>query len=130
VPFYSAPIIPFTDGDAEGLGGRATLREFVTDRFVGNAAAYANGELRWRFGETMLWKQHIRFMLVPFADTGRVFDSIGDPTLELWKDDGRIGLRLALNLSTIVSFDLGRSGEGTMFYMILGHQFRCLGRRI
>jgi outer membrane protein assembly factor BamA len=24
VPFYSAPIIPFTDGDATGLGGHAT----------------------------------------------------------------------------------------------------------
>ena len=45
VPFYSAPTIPFTDGDANGLGGHATMRGFVTDRFVGDAAAYANGEL-------------------------------------------------------------------------------------
>ena len=123
VPFYSAPVIPFTDGDADGLGGHATLRGFVTDRFVGRAAAYANGELRWSFGERVLWNQHLRFMLVPFIDAGRVFDSVGDTTLENWKFDGGIGFRLAWNLSTIVSFDFGRSSEGNMFYMLLGHQF-------
>jgi outer membrane protein assembly factor BamA len=123
VPFYSAPTIPFTDGDANGLGGHATLRGFVMDRFVGDAAAYANAELRWSFAETMLWSQHLRVMLVPFVDTGRVFNSIGDTTLKDWKADGGIGFRLAWNLSTVISFDYARSSEGTMFYMELGHQF-------
>jgi hypothetical protein len=123
VPFYSAPVIPSTDGDINGLGGHATMRGFVTDRFVGDAAALANGELRWSFGEKVLWGQHLRFMLVPFVDAGRVFDSVGDTTLEDWKFDGGIGFRLAWNLSTIVSFDYGRSGEGSLFYMELGHQF-------
>jgi outer membrane protein assembly factor BamA len=123
VPFYSAPTIPFTDGDANGLGGYSTLRGFVSDRFVGDAAAYANGELRWSFAERMLGKQHLRFMLVPFVDSGRVFDSVGDSTLKDWKFDAGIGFRLAWNLSTIVSFDYARSGEGTLFYMELGHQF-------
>lgn len=93
------------------------------DRFVGDAAAYANAELRWSFAETMLWSQHLRFMLVPFVDTGRVFNSIGDTTLKDWKADGGIGFRLAWNLSTVISFDYARSSEGTMFYMELGHQF-------
>jgi len=123
VPFYSAPIIPSTEGDRDGLGGYATMRGFVTDRFVGDVAAAANGELRWSFGETMLWGQHLRFMLVPFVDTGRVFDSLSRTTLDDWKFDGGIGFRLAWNLSTVVSFDYGRSSEGTMFYMELGHQF-------
>jgi outer membrane protein assembly factor BamA len=123
IPFYSAPTIPFTDGDADGLGGHATLRGFVTDRFVGEAAALADVELRWAFAERTLWGQHLRFMLVPFVDTGRVFDSIGDTVLKDWKVDGGIGFRLAWNLSTVVSFDYARSGEGTMFYMELGHQF-------
>jgi outer membrane protein assembly factor BamA len=123
VPFYSAPIIPLSDGDVYGLGGRATLRGFVTDRFVGNAAADANAELRWSFAETTFWKQHLRFMLVPFVDTGRVFDSVGDTTLDRWKFDAGIGFRLAWNLSTVVSFDFARSSEGNMFYMELGHQF-------
>jgi hypothetical protein len=123
VPFYSASTIPFTDGDATGLGGHATLRGFVTDRFVGDAAAYGAGELRWSFAETMLRGQHLRFMLVPFFDTGRVFDSVGDTTFKDWKFDGGIGFRLAWNLSTVVSFDYARSSEGGLFYMELGHQF-------
>jgi outer membrane protein assembly factor BamA len=123
VPFYSAPNIPMTDGDIDGLGGRLTLRGFVQNRFVGENAAFANAELRWSFAETMLWKQHLRFMLVPFVDTGRVFDSVGATTLEDWKVAGGAGFRLAWNLSTIVSFDFGRSSEATLFYMELGHQF-------
>jgi hypothetical protein len=123
IPFYSASHIPFTDGDTTGLGGHATLRGFVSDRFVGEAMAYANLELRWSFGETMLWGQHLRFMLVPFMDTGSVFDSVSDTTLNNWKFDGGIGFRLAWNLSTVVSFDYARSGEGNLFYMELGHQF-------
>jgi len=123
VPFYSASVIPFTDGDVTGLGGFATLRGFSTDRFVADAAAYANGELRWSFADTVLWNQHLRFMLVPFVDTGRVFDSVDDTTFKNWKVDGGVGLRLAWNLSTVVSFDYARSGEGNLFYMELGHQF-------
>jgi len=123
VPFYTAPTIPFTDGDAHGLGGHATLRGFVNDRFVGDVAAYANAELRWSLGETMLGKQHLRFMAVPFVDTGRVFDSISDTTLNDWKFSGGVGFRLAWNLSTVVSFDYAHSSEGSLFYMELGHQF-------
>ena len=62
-------------------------------------------------------------MLVPFIDAGRVFNSIGDTTLEDLKFDGGIGFRLAWNLSTIVSFDFGRSSEGSVFYMLLATSF-------
>ena len=123
IPFYAASHIPFTDADATGLGGHATLRGFVSERFIGDAMAYANAELRWSFGETMFWGQHLRFMLVPFVDTGSVFNSVGDTSFDDWKFDGGIGFRLAWNLSTVVSFDYARSGEGSMFYMELGHQF-------
>jgi len=123
VPFYSAPNIPFTDGDIVGLGGHATMRGFVTDRFVGKAAVLGNGELRWSFGQANLWGQNLRFMLVPFVDAGRVFDSAGETTLHDLKFDGGLGIRLGWNLSTVVSFDYGRSSEGGLFYMELGHQF-------
>jgi hypothetical protein len=123
VPFYSAPIIPATDGDFRGLGGYTTLRGFAQNRFVGADAAFANAELRWSIGEATFLKQHLRFMVVPFVDTGRVFDSVGDTTFTGWKIDGGAGLRLDWELATVVSFDYGRSSEGSMFYMELGHQF-------
>jgi len=123
VPFYSAPIIPFTDGDVAGLGGFPTVRGFVQNRFVGDVAAYANAELRWTLGETNLQTQHLRFMLVPFVDTGRVFDSVSETTFKDWKFGGGFGFRLAWNVATIVSFDFGVSNEGSLFYMELGHQF-------
>ena len=90
---------------------------------MGNAAAWANAELRWSFAETTFKNQHLRFMLVPFVDAGRVFDAVGDTTLEDWKIGGGAGLRLAWNLSTVVSFDYGLSRESSFFNMELGHQF-------
>ena len=70
------------------------------------------------------WQIFVRFfecnMHCVWCDTPH---SIGDTTLEDLKFDGGIGFRLAWNLSTIVSFDFGRSSEGSIFYMLLGHQF-------
>ena len=123
VPFYSAPTIPLTDGDIQGLGGHATLQGFVTDRFVGECMALAASELRWTVGEVLFLKQHLRFMLVPFVETGCVFDTVSDTTLERWKFAGGAGLRLAWNLSTVISFDYGVSGERSAFYMEIAHQF-------
>ena len=123
VPFYSTPIIPATDGDIRGLGGYATMRGYVQNRFVGEDAALANAELRWNLGETHFKKQHLRFMLVPFVDSGRVFNGVRQSTFNGWKFDGGIGFRLAWNVATIVSFDYGISPEGGLFYMELGHQF-------
>jgi outer membrane translocation and assembly module TamA len=122
VPFYSASRLPFTDGDISGLGGYSTLRGYKQARFVGDAAAWANAELRWSFAETSFKNQHLRFMVVPFVDAGRVFDSIGDTALAGWKIDGGAGLRLAWNLSTVISFDYGISRESSFFNMELGHQ--------
>ncbi len=123
VPFYSASRIPFTDGDKSGLGGSATLRGYKQDRFVADASAWINTELRWSFAETNFKNQHLRFMLVPFMDVGRVFDSVGDTTLEDWKISGGAGFRLAWNLATVVSFDYGMSSESGFISMELGHQF-------
>jgi hypothetical protein len=124
VPFYSAPLLPFTDGDKTGLGGFNTIRGFNENRFVGDAATFANLELRWSFAETNFLKQHLRFMLVPFLDTGRVYDSVSRTTLEDYEFGGGLGFRLAWNLATIVSFDSSYSSDDNYsFNMELGHQF-------
>ena len=123
VPFYSASRLTFTDGDKCGLGGYSTLRGYKQARFVGDAAAWGNLELRWSFAEATFKNQHLRFMLVPFVDAGRVFGSVADTTLNGWKVSGGAGFRLAWNLATVVSFDYGVSSESSFFSMELGHQF-------
>jgi len=99
------------------------VQGFLNNRFIGDATAYGNLELRWSFNEFTVWQQHIRLMLAPFAGGGRVFDNLGNTTLNDWKYGGGLGLRLAWNLSTVVSFNYAVSGEGDVFYMELGHPF-------
>jgi hypothetical protein len=123
VPFYSLGTLAFTVRDRQGLGGHATMRGFKRNRFVGESAVLVNGEARWSITNGgYLWGQHLRPMLVPFIDAGRVFDGIGFE-LNDWKVSFGAGFRLAWNLSTIASFDFGVSSEEEIFYMELGHQF-------
>jgi hypothetical protein len=123
VPVYALSNVPMTDGDRAGLGGWETLRGYPDNRYIGKAAMLANGELRWMFGETTVWQQHLAFTAAPFVDVGRSFDSVADTTLQGWKLSAGAGFRLAWNLSTVLSFDLGASGEGTFFSMEIGSQF-------
>ena len=124
VPFYAENrlSLPF-DELKTGLGGWKTLRGYHRNRFVGDVTALATWELRWRFAETTIWKQHLGFALAAFTDTGRVFDNPGSMTLRGWKIDAGGGLRLAWNLATVISVEYGVSEEGGLFYMELGHQF-------
>jgi len=123
VPFYSMATIPVTDGDFRGLGGYATLRGFVQNRFVGTAAALANTELRWTLGETTFLKQHLRLWRCHSWTRAACLIPCATRLSRVGKIDGGAGLRLAWELATVVSFDYGRSSEGSLFYMELGHQF-------
>jgi hemolysin activation/secretion protein len=107
----------------EGLGGWRTLRGYYGNRFVGDVAMHGTLELRWSPIDFTLWKQNFKPMLVPFVDVGRVFDKVGQFNPKDWKVAGGIGVRVAWNLATIVSFEYGVSSEGSLFYMELGHQF-------
>jgi hypothetical protein len=123
VPFYSLPKLALTDGDTTGLGGWPTIRGYNLNRFIGEAAALANAEVRWKFAETDFVGQHLSFTLAPFFDTGRVFDGVRRTTFEDWKWGTGAGLKLGWNLSTIISFDVGYSPEATYFSMEVGMQF-------
>jgi hemolysin activation/secretion protein len=80
-------------------------------------------ELRWSPLDFSVLDQHIKPMLVPFVDVGRVFDQSGQFSLNDWKVTGGLGLRIAWNLATIISFEYGMGNEGSLFYMEIGHQF-------
>jgi outer membrane protein assembly factor BamA len=123
VPFFSLPTLAFNTRDRIGLGGFDTMRGFVDRRFVGDSAVLLNGELRWSLCDGgYVLGQHLRPMLAPFVDAGRVFDGT-QLHLDGWRADGGIGFRLIWNLATTVSFDYGISSEGQIFQMDLGYAF-------
>jgi len=123
VPFFSVPTLAFNTRDRSGLGGFATMRGFIDRRFVGESAVLVNTELRWSiFDGGYLFGQHLRPMLAPFVDAGRVFDGT-QLRFDGWRADYGIGFRLIWNLATTVSFDYGISSEGQLFTMDLGYAF-------
>jgi len=123
VPFFSVPTLAFNTRDRRGLGGFDTMRGFVDRRFVGDSAVLLNTELRWSiFDGGYVLGQHLRPMLAPFVDGGRVFDGTQLRT-DGWRADYGIGFRLIWNLATTVSFDYGISSEGQNFTMDLGYAF-------
>ena len=123
VPVYSLAVLPTSEGDALGFGGFPTLRGYPDNRFLGKAGMVANAELRWTFMEKVIWHQHLDLMLAPFIDVGRSFAQPCDTTLSGWKFSGGGGFRVAWNLATLISFDLGVSREGSFFSMAIGTQF-------
>ncbi len=123
IPFYSMGIFTFEDQDDRALGGIENLRGYAVNRFIGPVGMVANAELRHTFVQFDVFKQNIKLQLVPFLDYGRVFDSNSAVTMKDWKLGGGVGLHLAWNLATIISFDYAWSGEDQAFYMDVGHQF-------
>jgi outer membrane protein assembly factor BamA len=124
VPFYAYPSMAAPGNyTKEGLGGWQTLRGFLANRFVGPIQIQGNLELRWTFADFTIWNQNLRPMLAPFVDAGRVFNKTGQFTLNDLQVTGGLALRVAWNLATLISFDLGFSREGYGFYMQIGHPF-------
>jgi signal peptidase I len=123
-PFFALPSLAAPANERkEGLGGWRTLRGYYGNRFVGDVALQGTVELRWSVLDFTVWNQHLRPMLVPFVDAGRVFDAVDRFSWKDWKVAGGVGFRVAWNLATIVSFEVGAGSEGALFYMELGHQF-------
>ena len=122
VPFYNLHTLAQAERDREGLGAFESLRGYKRERFIGQSAVLVGSELRWSITEWNFWNQNLRPILTPFIDAGRAFDGTA-LKLEDWHLGYGIGLKLAWNLATIVSFDYGVSQEDSVFYMELGHQF-------
>jgi len=124
VPFFAYPSMNAPGVyTKEGLGGFRTLRGFYGERFVGPVQIQGNLELRWTVGSFTILNQNLRPMFVPFLDLGRVFDKSDRFSFDKWQPTGGLAFRLAWNVATIVSFDLGFSREGYGFYMETGHPF-------
>jgi outer membrane protein assembly factor BamA len=122
VPFYSLSTLAAADKDRDGLGAFESMRGFKRKRFIGESAVLLSAELRWSITEWNFWSQNLRPILTPFVDAGRAFDGTA-LKFDDWHVGYGIGLKLAWNLATVVSFDYGVSEEDSIFYMELGHQF-------
>ena len=69
-----------------------------------------------------MFGEDLRPGLAAFVDTGRAFDDV-DLDFDRWRTGYGGGFRLAWNLATIISFDVGVSKEDAIFFMELGTSF-------
>ncbi|HUX53958.1 MAG TPA: BamA/TamA family outer membrane protein [Williamwhitmania sp.] len=135
IPFYLKPNLAtlyLRRATSEGLGGSQTLRGILRNRVVGDGVAYGNFELRWKFINTVVWKQNLYLALSAFTDMGRVVQKVKfdkdkaiaiaqaeDPTFKpgdyfpdvserLHASYGG-GLHIALNENFILAIDYGKA---------------------
>jgi outer membrane protein assembly factor BamA len=123
-PFFEYQDQWSSEGSIEGLGGPNTLRGFKQSRFLGRIMTFHNIEIRQRFAQATLLKQHLTFAAVPFFDIGSVYDSaseLGD--LKRFRYCGGLGFRIAWNVNTILRLDFAVSKEDQQFFLNLAHAF-------
>lgn len=124
----NAPFFEFQDqwspeGSINALGGRQSLRGYRANRFLARSMWFTNVELRVRLAETKLGKQRFAFGVAPFFDAGTVRNRWQNLNFKNIKTSYGVGLRIAWNQSTILSFDYGRSKEDSLFYFGIGQAF-------
>ena len=124
-PFYEYQDQWSSEGSIEGLGGGKTLRGYKQCRYLDRVMQFNNFELRYRFSQFTLLKQHIALSAVPFFDIGAVWNKGGDITKQLknYRYNEGLGLRIAWNVNTILRFDYAISKEDHQFFFSLGHSF-------
>ncbi|MDB5257442.1 MAG: peptide-binding protein [Chitinophagaceae bacterium] len=126
---WDAPFFEYQDewsseGSIEGLGGAHTIRGYKQARFMARGMTFGNIELRTRFAQTTLFKQHLAFSAVPFVDFGGVWDTFDHATnINNYRYAEGLGLRIAWNVNTILRFDYAVSKEDAQFFFNFGHTF-------
>lgn len=119
-PFYAQPYMFISLSQStsnEGLGGAKSLRGILRNRVVGDAIAYANICIRWKFIQTVIAKQNVYFALNTFIDGGQVVRKhkidYSKAPFEAMKDKMHwsygLGFHAALNENFVVSINYGRA---------------------
>jgi hypothetical protein len=125
----NAPFFEFQDqwsseGSIEGLGGAHTLRGYKQSRFLGRVMNFANFELRYRFVDFEILRQHIALSAVPLFDIGGIWDNFSHISkFKNYRYSEGMGLRVAWNVNTILRFDYAVSKEDGQFFFNFGHTF-------
>ena len=125
-PFYEYQQEWSSEGGVyDVIGGRFTLRGYKESRFVANYLDFVNIELRTRFAQFVILKQHLALSAVPFFDIG----GVGNNPSHLfgysanYRYDEGLGLRIAWNVNTVLRFDYAISKEDSQFFFQFGHAF-------
>ncbi|MGD2134994.1 MAG: BamA/TamA family outer membrane protein [Gemmatimonadales bacterium] len=106
--------------EAAYLGGASDLRGFRQERFAGDAALYANAELRLQLGRYSFLVPG-RFGVFGLADAGRVFYGPAVGESDTWHTAVGGGVWLSfINRRQILSAALARSEEFTALYVRAG----------
>lgn len=94
------------------LGQTTNLKGFYNDRFIGDAAAYLNSELRFRVGTIKNALIPLELGLTAFYDRGRVFEDGVDS--DLWHDGYGFGIYLLPVYSQVtLNLSVGFSEEAS-----------------
>jgi hemolysin activation/secretion protein len=107
--------------EAASLGGANSVRGFVENRFMGDAAVYGNVELRLSLAKfTILLPAELG--VFGFGDAGRVYQA--GETSDVWHGAAGGGLWLAfLRRANTVALYAAQSVEGTRVYARAGFAF-------
>ena len=123
-PFFEYQDQWSSEGSIEGLGGAYTLRGYKQARFMSRVMTFNNLELRYRFAQTDILKQHLAFVAVPFVDAGGVWDKLSRMGyFNNYRVSEGLGLRIVWNVNTVLRFDYAISKEDNQFFFNLAHAF-------
>lgn len=123
-PFFEYQDQWSSEGSIEGLGGAHTLRGYKQSRFMARVMTFNNFELRYRFAQTRVLKQHLAFGTVPFCDIGAIADKIQRISkLNNYRISEGIGLRIVWNVNTVLRFDYALSQEDRQFFFNFAQTF-------
>lgn len=102
-PFFEYQDQWSSEGSIEGLGGAHTLRGYKQSRFLSRVMTFNDLELRYRFAQATILKQHFAFVAVPFTDVGGVWDKPGEiANFSNYRYNEGLGLRIVWNVNTVL----------------------------
>lgn len=123
-PFFEYQDQWSSEGSIEGLGGAHTIRGYKQGRFMSRVMTFNNLELRYRFAQARILKQHLAFVATPFADAGGVWDRLSRlGNFQNYRYNEGLGLRIVWNVNTVLRFDYAISREDKQFFFNLSHAF-------
>ncbi|MDD3806995.1 MAG: hypothetical protein PHE86_03025 [Candidatus Marinimicrobia bacterium] len=140
IPFYMLPFYMNSYLTYACFGAAKTIRGVLRNRLVGDAVAFGNAELRWKFTYFTLFNQNFYLALNAFVDGGTVLDRwefdqsrISDELyhIETKKDNLHLsyggGFRIAMNENFIIAADYGvardKNDGNTGLYIGIGYLF-------